>query len=315
MRSSSPRKLVGFGSAIVASAMLLSTASVVTAAVPTATATSAAIPDTYSAGHAAGFRGFFQLTENTTLSKLFLRVDVDPATGSLVYWSVKRNGAAVPASNCSTLDSDVLCTFKTVRTTDKFEAVVAYTPLATTVVTSFVWSSVGVPDNGDQSHGDDWDGATLTSTLNGDSTDYAGGLSIPGDTTIANAAIRGSNIQATRIVGLPVGVAASVNDGSNAQNVSCTVDTYTDCASFIGVWSEVTVGDGQDFPLFNILISFASGTPKSFVHTYTDSNGDLQQEPVDTCAKKNPTYPCFTWSAKTNTATIFTLHNGSYRGQ
>jgi hypothetical protein len=285
------------------------------AAIPSADATSEAIPQFYTDGHAAGFRGFFHLTDTSTLSKLYLRIDVDPALATNVYRAVTRNGAAVPTNACDVVDQDVICTFKTVRTSDFFVAVAGYLPAAgqTSVTATYLWSSSGVPQNDDQSHGDSWDGIAHTATLNNTDQNYGGGLITDTDLSIGNSPIGPGNLQATRVVGVPAGTAVTVLDGSTATG-TCTTTPDVDCTKLGGEWSEVTVGDGQNFPVFSIQIVFASGTPKGFVHTFIGSDGTLQQEFIGTCAKKNPTYPCFTWSAKTNTATIFTLHNGSYKG-
>lgn len=282
------------------------------AAVPAADASSEAIPPSYTAGHAAGFRGFYHLTDGSTLSKLYLRIDVDPALATNVYKSITRNGSAVPANACDVVEQDVVCTFKTVRNTDSFVALAAFAPAtgATQVTATFLWSSSGVPQNGDNSHGDAWDGIPHTATLTSGDVDYGGGFTVSGDTTVANGPIGGANVQATKLVGLPVGVAATVRDGAGVTS-TCTTDAQVNCANAFGQWSEVNVGDGLNYPLFQVQITYASGTPKGFVHTF---GSPLQQEFIGPCAKKSPTYPCFTWDAKTNTATIFTLHNGSYRG-
>ena len=282
------------------------------AAVPSADASSSAIPASYSAGEAAGFRGTFHLTDGSTLSKLFLRVDLTSSADN-VYWKVTRNGQAAAGNTCGLDGEDVVCSFKTVRNTDFFVATVGYLALgdAEQVDVAFVWNSTGVPQNDDNSHGDSWDGVKLTALeSDGANGNYGGGFSYNGDNTVSNAPIGPGNIQAARLVGLPVGVAATVEDGFTSG--PCVDTPEVNCANASGEWVEVFVGDGLIYPVFKIEITYVSGIPKGFVHTFVNAAGDTVQEFIGPCAKKNPSFPCFTWSNQTNTATIFTLHNGSY---
>jgi hypothetical protein len=198
---------------------------------------------------------------------------------------------------------------------------VAFTPSsdATEVDATYAWSSSGsTSSDGGTSHGDTWPNplVPVASTLNS-TNDYAGGFVVGAGGSVGDIqVVTNLNPQATRLGALPANVAATVQDGSGAQPpVACTPTVQITCAQF-GEWSNVTVGDGQTFgSAFSISIVYYSGTPKGFVHIYLDANGDPQQEFVGSCAKKSPVYPCFTWDAKTNTATIYTFHNGSYRGQ
>jgi hypothetical protein len=283
------------------------------AATPDATAESEAIPATYSDGDAAGFRGFFLFTDPSTLSKLFLRIDVDPALADNVFFAVEKNGAAVPGNACSVVEEDVVCSFKTVRQGDRFTARAGYLPLQedqTQVTATFVWNSTGVPQNDDQSHGDDWDAIPRTAFLDNDEVNYGGGFTYDGDTTVGNDPIGPGNIQAARLVGLPVGIAATVEDGLTTG--PCQDTAEVDCSSVSGEWVEAFVGDGLIYPVFKLEITYESGIPKGFVHTFVNAAGETVQEFIGPCAKKNPSFPCFTWSNQTNTATIFTTHNGSY---
>jgi hypothetical protein len=293
-----------------------------TAAIPSANAASQAYP--YSGDHAAGFFGSFHLTDSSTLSRLYLRVDlVSPENLTNVYFKVTRNGADVTARDCGpATDShpeDFVCTFKTVRNTDVINVGVAWDPgTAQSVVASFIWNSVGVPDNGDLSHGDDWDGALLTALASNDPDgNFDGGFTLEGDPIIANAPISATNVQAARIVGLPAGTGASVEDGPGVQAPDCVTEGQIDCNATFGEWVETLVGVGDSLTsLWQLQITYASGTPKSFVHIYT-LPGDPEtylQEYIEPCPKKNPEYPCFTWSAKNKTATIFTYHNGVWKG-
>jgi hypothetical protein len=54
--------------------------------------------------------------------------------------------------------------------------------------------------------------------------------------------VSGSNVQAAKLVGLPVGVPATVKDGPLVTG-SCTTTRMSTNALF-GEWTEVTVGTG-----------------------------------------------------------------------
>jgi hypothetical protein len=283
------------------------------AAVPLATATSAAIPAQYSAGNAAGFRGTYVYGDGSTLAKLILKIETTDAA-SVAYVGATVNGSVV-AKACGTA-LPVVCTFRQVRMNDRIIVAAAFTPAvgATSVTAKFTWSSTGSTDSdGGTSHGDTWSDAAKTATLSSD-PDYAGGFVTGSATSIQNLqAVSAGNPQATGLASLPTGVAATVFDGALATG-DCINTATVDCGNAFGEWSEVTVGDGETFTTaFKVTITYYSGTPKGFVHSYGDP---VQQEFIGACPKKNPASgaPCFTWSAKTNTATIYTFHNGSYRG-
>jgi hypothetical protein len=283
------------------------------AAVPLASAASAAVPSQYSAGNAPGFRGTYDYQDGSTLAKLYLTIETTNAA-SVAYVGAMVNGSLV-AKACGTA-LPVVCTFRQVRFGDHIVVAAAFTPSvgATSVTAKFSWSSTGSTDSdGGTSHGDIWDGVPHTASLSTD-PDYAGGFVTGGATSIQNLQlVSAGNPQATGLVSLPSGVAATVFDGAFATGV-CINTADVDCSDVFGQWSEVTVGDGETFgTAFKITIKYYSGTPKGFVHSYGDP---VQQEYIGACPKKNPASaaPCFTWSAKTNTATIYTFHNGSYRG-
>lgn len=316
MRAISIRRLGGGAAALLlAGATLLSASGAVLAAVPSADASSAAIPAGFSAGNNAGFRGTFKFTDGSTLAKLYLVLQTTGADAN-VYFSATKNGANV-ARFCTVGAATTTCEFKTIRTNDSFVVTSAYSTSAATVTANFVWSTTGsTGSDGGTSHGDTWDDSIQTASLIADSN-YGGGFSVASGGSIANAqAVTATNRQATRLGGLPAGVLATVLDGDGAGG-TCVSNATIDCTTLFGEWSEVNVGDGQAFGSpFTIVITYYSGTPRGFVHSYLDANGDLQQETVGSCPKKNPgaSAPCFIWTARTNQATIYTLHNGSWKG-
>jgi hypothetical protein len=285
-----------------------------TAAVPSASASSEATPAFYSAGNAAGFRGIYDYTDSSTLSRLMLVIEASGAD-SVAYLAVTRNGNAV-ANACGN-SIPIVCTFRQVRTPDHFVVTAAFTPAVgeDSVTATYSWSTTGTtPSDPGSSHGDIWDGIPQTASLNTD-PNFGGGFVTSGSGTIQNVqAVSASNIQATKLGSLPAGVSATVQDGPGVTSPCTDTATFV-CAEAIGEWSEVFVGEGETFSsVFTVSIVYFQGTPKRFVHTFGDP---LQQEEIGPCPKKNPASaaPCFSWSANTNTATIFTFHNGSYRGR
>lgn len=316
MRATATRRLAGGAAALflIGTAVLTGAGSAL-AAVPTATATSEALPAEFSAGNYAGFRGRYEFQDVSTLARLYLRIDVTGADSN-VYLSVTRNGNTVACAKAI----PVSCSFKGVRSGEVIVATAAFAPSASAsqVAATYRWSTTGQTgsDGGGTSHGDTWPNPLVTqvASLSTD-PDYGGGFNTASNGAVGNLqVVSASNPQATRLAGLPAGVRATVLDGDGATG-SCTSNADVDCTALIGEWSEVTVGDGQSFgSVFTIVITYDSGTPRGFVHSYVDENGDPQQEFVGPCAKRNPTYPCFKWSSRTNEATIYTYHNGSWRG-
>jgi len=286
------------------------------AAVPSATFSSGATPTAYSAGNLAGFRGIYDYTDSSTLSRLILVIEASGAD-SIAYLAVTKNGNAV-ANACGN-SIPIVCTFRQVRNLDHFVVTAAFTPAvgADSVMARYSWSSTGsTPSDGGTSHGDIWDGIWRTALKSSD-PNFGGGFIASGSGTVQNVqAVSASNIQATKLGSLPAGVAATVEDGPLVTSPCTDTPTFV-CAEAIGEWSEVFVGDGESFTsVFTVSIVYYQGTPKRFVHTYGDPLEPTQEE-IGPCPKKNPaaSAPCFTWSANTNTATIYTFHNGSYRSR
>jgi hypothetical protein len=335
MRATSMRRLVGGAAALMlAGATLLSMSGTALATVPLATATSEAIPATFSPGNDAGFRGALHYQDPSTLAKLYLSIQATGAStadpNKLVdYIGVTKNGSPVAkpcgtptVSSTSPITITITCSFKTVRLDDVFVALAAFNPADDTLPVSatYAWSTTGSTgsDVGGTSHGDTWPNplVTVTSNPSTDATNYGGGFSIVNGASFGNLqAVSATNKQATKVTGLPAGLAATVLDGPTlSDDCGPTYQALCD-ANAIGEWSEVTVGDGQTLSTaFQIVITYYSGTPKSFVHKYVDSAGVTQYEQIFPFDKKNPQIPSFTWSAKDNAATITTYHNGAIRG-
>ena len=322
MRATSMRRLIGGAAALtLVGATLLSSTGTALGAVPLGHATNEALPPIVTAGDVVGFRTNLFYEDNSTLAKAFVTIFTH-GTGTNRYLLATKNGATV-ANACkigSVVAGMVSCTFKTVRQNDHLAVTVAFDRLEDPATANGVWSSTGAPtSDGGASHGDTWQdpSGAASATVGASGGDYAGFFSIVADGSVANGqSVSSTNIQATKLVGIPAGVAATVLDGAGATGTCTTTDTI-DCTSLFGEWSDVTVGDGQTFSsVFSIVITFYAGTPKSFVHSYTDANGDPQQELIGSCPKNNPaaSAPCFSWSAKNKAATIYTYHNGGVKG-
>jgi hypothetical protein len=326
------RRLVGGAAALMlAGATLLSMSGSALATVPLATPTSEAIPATFSAGNDAGFRGSLHYQDGSTLAKLYLSIQTTGASTADVnqlvdYLSVTKNGNPVAhpcdaptATTTAPITITITCSFKTVRFDDLFVATVAFNPADDTqpVAATYAWSTTGsTTSDGGTSHGDTWPITpfAVISHPSTDLTNFGGGFTIVSGASFGNAqAISATNKQATKVTGLPLGLAATVQDGDTSARSCGQFQSLCDSSAF-GEWSDVNVGDGQTLPTaFQIVITFYAGTPKSFVHQYLDA-GVITYEQILPCAKKSPTVPCFTWSSKDNQATITTYHNGAIRG-
>jgi hypothetical protein len=313
MRATSMRRLAGGAAALLAiGAMVFTTTAPALAAVPTGSATNEALPAFFSSGQDVGFRVSFVGSDASTLSKLFLVLNTTNVSAN-TYLNATREGADATKSCVAGLI--VTCTFKTVRTGEHVVVTAAFTPTASTVTGDGIFSSSGasIRDTGGNSHGDTWvdpNGAAASALT--DDLDLGGGFSATAGSEVANGqTVTALNRQATKVANLPAGVGATVNDGSTATG-DC--GPY-DCTHAIGVWSDVTVGDGQTFgSAFQIVITYYQGTPKSFVHTWTDASG-VNYELIGACPKKLPASgACFVWNSKTNQATIYTYHNGGVKG-
>jgi len=294
---------------------------VASAALPTAVVTQGSLLAQYSAGNDAGFSGSLTNADTSTLSRLYLEIDTT-GVGALTYIRATVNGAVV-ASACDQ-PGDPLpidCQFRRVRPGDTVAVVVGVTPDGTLARAHYTWATTGFGSGGgDNSHGDTWE------VRNADLSDFYSEASLSSDPNFAGGfnessiqteiAVSALNPQGARLANLPAAVPASVQDniaeGSNPD--STCPETEPLCQGTFGDWVEVSVADGQVFgTVFQIQIVYYSGTPKAFVHR--DSSGQLVE--IGPCPKKNPASgaPCFTWSSRTDTATIYTFQNGNYKGR
>jgi hypothetical protein len=161
-------------------------------------------------------------------------------------------------------------------------------------------------DQKDRSHGDLLTTAVSTALNNG--RDFAGGFNVVTGGSFGNSdSLTGNNKQATRVSGLPAGIEGTVEDGAGTSGSCGSL-----CSTTFGEWSVVNVNGGKNVDGgFTIQITYKTGTPTGFVHSYLNELGETVVEQVGPCAA-TPVSPCFTWTG--HTATIYTLHNGSWKG-
>jgi Domain of unknown function DUF11 len=284
---------------VVASVMF---AGVATAAPPNWVMTVTKLPPAVSPGAPAGYQ--IDITNNgpSNISALYL---VDNIGATPVYLSTTQG-------TCNATGS-LFCSFGALNDDQSVTVVVAFdTPTSgTSFAVTFQANTSGstFSDVKNRSHGDLLTQAVSTALSN--NKNYAGFFSTITDTGIGNSdQLSGNNKQSTRLAGLPPGLAGTVQDGSVTPDACTTdLDAGIDCSLIDGETSVVTVGTGGNVDDgFFIIIHYKNGsTPTAFVHTY----GAGLQEKINECGP-TPAAPCFTWDAATTTATIYTLHNGSY---
>ncbi|HET7726707.1 MAG TPA: hypothetical protein VFK54_05205 [Candidatus Limnocylindrales bacterium] len=295
------------------------------AAIPTAVPAQAALVAAYSVGNDTGFTGSLTNTDTSTLSRLHLQVQTTGAT-ALSYVRASINNAVV-ASACEGVGSPlpVDCLFRNVRPGDEVRVVIGVTPDpgAAEVRARYIWSTTGLGSGGgDNSHGDTWQTTSDSVSVLSSSPDYAGGFN---ESSIQTAlAVSSSNPQAARLSNLPSAVPAWVRDSIEdvtapdpGEDLFDCDELLVNCDQLVGDWVEVNVGDGQTFDsVFVIEIVYYQGNPRFFIHRYVDGDGNIVQETVEPCPRRNPASgaPCFTWKASTSTATIYTYFNGGWRG-
>ena len=128
MRATSMRRLVGGAAAgLLIAATFLGTTAPALAAVPTATAHNEALSPAFGAGQDVGFRVTFDEQDSSSLSKLYLVLNVTGASAN-TYLSATRTGA--DATNACTAGLTVTCVFKNVRPTEHIVVTAGYTVAA-----------------------------------------------------------------------------------------------------------------------------------------------------------------------------------------
>ena len=302
MNTKQTRRLATVAAAAALSLQLFAGTS--SAAVPDAFDDTVAVPEYYSDGNKVAFFATFSLIDTGTLAKLYGDFTVSGAAA--VDISATKNGNTV-ARACDRLAGSTNvyeCLFKTVRTGDVIEVKILVTPSlyaagATTAVASSFSTTGATDSDGGTSHGDTWDSSASASYTN--DPDFAAGYGATRLATKGTLSATG-NPQVAALDRIPSDVGATIRD-----DIACAASAFP-CI-------DINVDGGTTFssPFLVQVQYYANGAPTSFEHTYENSAGVEQTDTITECAKRNPTYPCFTWSNRNNTATIYLLHNGGVR--
>jgi uncharacterized protein DUF11 len=312
MRANLTRRLAGTAaSSVLLAAAILASATGAQASPPNWVMDVVALPTSVAPGATAGFSVTITNNGPSNISSLYL-VTKTTAPTLFVDDSNGRNA-------CTDAGVPLNCAFGALNPLESVTVIVAFTSTGTgSYDPGFEGNTTGQAfTDPKRSHGDVLIDTDFTgTTLNGDKN-FGGAFNITfGGLVSNNANLTGQNKQSTNVSNLPAAAGATVLDGSTATG-SCTTDLGAgiDCSKLFGEWSDVSVGNGGPYPAPIIIqISFKSGTPNAFLHVF-DGGG---QQLVSQCAGNvAPTdvsqLPCFTWDGH-NTATIYTLTNGSWKG-
>jgi Domain of unknown function DUF11 len=275
------------------------------------------LPAAVTPGGDAGYRVTITNNGPSNISQLYLVTD---STATPVYLTSSRSGTC---NELGALTGPLSCAFGALNAGVSVVVTVAYSTVGTSgnaFEIKFQANTTGntFSDSKGRSHGDQL--TTAVSTALNANKNFAGTFSPSDGGTIANdAQLTGNNKQATGVIGIPAGFEATVEDGPGTTG-TCTSDGPIPCNALFGEWSVVTVGEGATFDdYFIVTIKFKTGTPTGFLHSYVDpaNPGATVQEAIGPCAGGVPaaSVPCFTWDDATDTASIYTFHNGSFKGR
>jgi hypothetical protein len=279
-------------------------AGVASAAPPNWTMTVTTLPDAVSPGAPAGYQVVITNSGPSNISQLYLVNDVAATPAYLT-----TTQGTCPAGPLS-------CSFGALNAGSSVTVVVGYTTpgSGSSFNVTFEGNTTGstFTDVKGRSHGDLLlSNPVITSTALNGNKNFAGFFSTGGTNGIGNSdQLNGNNKQSTRLDSLAAGFDGSVSDGSVTSDACIgNLTPGVDCTRLDGETSVVNVNHGADVPGgFFVIIHYKNGLdPVAFVHTY----GSGSQEKINACGA-TITAPCFTWNAGTTTATIYTLHNGSY---
>ena len=313
------RARVGRLAAVTASivAVTVMSAGMATAAPPKWVMPVVNLPAAVTPGGDAGYR--ITITNNgpSNISQLYLVTD---SSATPVYLTSSRPGTC---NELGALTGPLSCSFGALNDDASVVVTVAYSTVGTSgnaFAIKFQANTTGntFSDTKDRSHGDQL--TTSASTSLNANKNFAGTFSPDDDGAIANDAnLTGNNKQATGVSGIPAGYEATVEDGPGTTG-TCTSSGPVPCNALFGEWSVVTVGEGATFgDYFIVTIKFKTGTPTGFLHSYVDPAVPSLtiQEAIGPCTGGVPaaSIPCFTWNDATDTASIYTYHNGSFKGR
>lgn len=307
MRANVTRRVAGTAAAFVLlSTAILASAAGVQASPPKWVMNVVALPGSVAPGATAGYSVTITNNGPSNISSLYL---VTKTTDSTVYVDDSAGRDA-----CSIAGQPLKCSFGALNPLEHVTVIVAYiTSGPSPYDPGFEGNTTGQAfTDPKRSHGDVLTDELFAGTSLNTDKNFGGAFDVSfGGVVSNNASLTGQNKQSTKVANLPAANGATVLDGPNASG-TCTDNSTLgiDCSKAFGEWSVVNVGTVGPFsPAITIQITYKSGTPTAFVH---DKGGS--EELVKTCAQTGGALPCFTWDAATNTATISTQFNGSWRG-
>lgn len=310
MRAQFNRRLVGAAaSSVLLGSAMLAAAGGVQAAPPKWVMDVVALPVSVAPGATAGYSVTITNNGPSNISSLFL---VTKTTAPAIYVDDSQGRDA-----CTDAGVKLSCAFGALNPLESVTIIAAYTSTGSGAFDPVFEGNTSGQAFTDpkRSHGDVLtDGDFAGTALNGD-RNFGGSFNITvGGVVSNNASLTGQNKQSTKVSNLPAAAGATVLDGPTA-NGSCTTTAEIDCSKLFGEWSEVTVGTGGPFETAIVIeISFKQGTPTAFVHDSELTGQQLVSQCAGNVAPTATTQlPCFTWDGH-NTASIYTLYNGSWRG-
>ena len=260
----------------------------------------------------------FGITNNgkSTVSQLFLDVDLDGWTFYTAY----------PSQGTCTADGTG-CTFGQLKPKKTASVIIVLTPTDASATVTGTFNTTGLGSGSDDaSHGDQWDVSAEVS-VSPDFQDVAGRfIDEDGNLIIQNSqSLSDANPHSTKVIAPQTLIGVSVADGDPTITQECYL-TEDECTNLFGETSAIYVAQGGTFPGgFQIIIGFdrseivgANANTLTIYHTYDDT-----YEIIDTKCSFAPnsetpkTLPCLTVNNLGGgdlEATIWTTHNGVMKG-
>ncbi|OGO54805.1 MAG: hypothetical protein A2V84_05395 [Chloroflexi bacterium RBG_16_70_13] len=272
-------------------------------------------PATVGAGELAAVVFGVTNSGKSTVSQLFLDVDLDGWTFYTAY----------PSQGTCTADGTG-CTFGQLKPKKTASVIIVLTPTDASATVKGTFNTTGLGSGSDDaSHGDQWD-VEATVTVSNDAQDVAGRfIDEDGNPIVQNSqALSDTNPHSTKVVAPQELIGVSVQDGPDAAEPVCYL-TAAECENLFGDPSVINVAQGGTFPGFQIVIGFdrseivgANANTLTIYHEY-----DSTYEIIDTKCSFTPnsetpkSLPCLTvknLGGGDLEATIWTTHNGVMKG-
>jgi hypothetical protein len=312
MRATFSRRLAGAAvSAGLLVTALLASATGVQASPPNWVMDVTALPASVAPGATAGYSVTITNNGPSNIAALYL---VTKTTAPAVYVDDSGDGR----NACTDAGAELKCSFGALTAGQHVTIIAAYASTGSgSFDPVFEGNATGQSfTDPKRSHGDtlvdlDFKGTALLADKN-----FGGKFNLDANGEVSNnASLTGQNKQSTKVSNLPAAIGATVLDGSTATG-TCTTDVGAgiDCSKLFGEWSEVTVGNGGPYTSAIVIqITFKAGTPTGFLHASSGGQELVSQCSGNVAPALATQLPCFTWDGR-NTASIYTLRNGSWKG-